>query len=641
MRLVVLLALASCANRTSAPPPSGTTPTDDRPEGCHPLAAELSCMLPYPSDHWVNDEGFVEVPDSFLPTFSSAAAGDIPLNFLAVHPTRGASPLPPILAGFDVAIDPTGLVFITDDPEFSRSPSSATLLVEVSTGRAVAHFAELDPFAPADAARALVIRPLERLRDGAAYVVGVRGLQTTGGDDLPSPGVFGALRDGDGPASLQAIYDNDVFPPLGAAGFERSSLQLAWSFTVRRREDAAADLLAARAAVIAAGAAPSVVVDSVENDVAFGEDSVARVVRGHIVTPSVMVDDLPGGALRRDGSGAVIAEGTTTAPFVALVPRDALVGGARVIQFGHGFFGSRSELESTFGATLANRMGAVMIAVDWKGMSEADLPEVINDISGDTSAVFQFVDRVSQAMVDQLSLTRAVKGSLWMDPAFQTADAQPVYDVEQVYYYGLSMGSILGTPLLALSPDLDRAALGVGGASFSTIMFRGVPFQSFAGLLGFGMEEALNFQLFHALAQTSFDRIDPAVYAPWVIEDTLDGGPVGRRVLSQIGLGDAEVPYQTGQIQARALGIPLLFPSPQAVVYGLDQVSMPTDGSGLVQFDFGLPAPLAGTFGDLSATPNEVHDAIRMLDAGILQIDAFLRPDGQIRNFCEGACDPE
>ena len=67
----------------------------------------------------------------------------------------------------------------------------------------------------------------------------------------------------------------------------------------------------------------------------------------------------------------------------------------------------------------------------------------------------------------------------------------------------------------------------------------------------------------------------------------------------------------------------------------------PLSVSAVVEFDFGLPEPLPGTYAEPPAETNEVHEGLRRLDAAQEQIDQFLRPDGIIENFCDGACDPE
>ena len=68
----------------------------------------------------------------------------------------------------------------------------------------------------------------------------------------------------------------------------------------------------------------------------------------------------------------------------------------------------------------------------------------------------------------------------------------------------------------------------------------------------------------------------------------------------------------------------------------IPEMAAPFDGSAWVPYDVGgTPVPL-----DNTAPPaeNGVHEAVRRLDAAQRQIDAFLRPDGTVQNFCPGAC---
>ena len=50
------------------------------------------------------------------------------------------------------------------------------VILKADTGERVMHFAELDPRAFEEDRRALVIRPLTRLVNGARYIVAIRGL---------------------------------------------------------------------------------------------------------------------------------------------------------------------------------------------------------------------------------------------------------------------------------------------------------------------------------------------------------------------------------------------------------------------------------------------------------------------------------
>jgi hypothetical protein len=144
---------------------------------------------------------------------------------------------------------------------------------------------------------------------------------------------------------------------------------------------------------------------------------------------------------------------------------------------------------------------------------------------------------------------------------------------------------------------------------------------------------------FTALSQTTFDRIDPGVYAPYVRDELLPGGPASREVIIQMGIGDSQVPNAGSHLHARTLGLPLMTPTPRAI-WGLTEQAYPSLGSGLVEMDFGMEAPLAGDVGDLDWESNEVHGAVRLSPEGQAQLDAFLQPNGTIPGTCEGPCDP-
>jgi hypothetical protein len=203
------------------------------------------------------------------------------------------------------------------------------------------------------------------------------------------------------------------------------------------------------------------------------------------------------------------------------------------------------------------------------------------------------------------------------------------------YFYGISQGHILGGTYLALSQLIERAVLSVGGANFSLMMFRAKPFAPFLGAIAQTVPDALDQQKFAALTQTSFDRIDPLTYGPHVLNAPYPGASI-RHVLAQYGLGDAQVPNVATELHARVMGLEQQLPATWRVPM-LPAEEAPIVGSALVQFDFGLPAPLPGTVADLPAQDNPVHEGVRRDDEGRAQVDRFLRPQGQIENTCGGA----
>ncbi|MFH1532409.1 MAG: hypothetical protein ABIK09_16920 [Pseudomonadota bacterium] len=621
----------------------------DIPAGCNPLASAWDCLLPYPSDFFLVDDA--SLPSGRRVVITGAARLERPdgkfVEPYLMHPADGFSHHPPILALFPGGVDPDDLVFHTGDVAASLGQDCTTVLLEAETGERVLHFAELDPRAEDDAHRALLIRPLVRLQNGTRYIVAIRGLRDQDGVEIEAPSGFRRIRDGEvagdpvlGPIAQR--YESDLFPALEAAGLDRSGLQLAWDFTTETEEFVTGDMLAIRADLIERleKAPPVVTILSVTDDV---NDRVLREIEGTIRVPLYVDSDEPGARLNRDAAGHVIAVGETEVPFSLLIPMSVQdpegQGSARVLQFGHGFFGGRDEIGSGWLEEFADRFGFVLAAVDWWGMSEEDVEPILDAIIYEPSDLMLFTDRLHQGMANQIALAFALAGPLAEAPEVWI-DGAAAYDPSQIYFYGVSQGGILAGTYAALAPLTDRVVLGVGGASFTFMMFRSANFGSFLFLLETFVDGPFDAQKWVALLPTTFDRIDPITYAPHVIRDLYPDGPLERWILMQNAIGDTAVTNLASHLEARALGVKLLQPSPRPIAF-LDPVEAPTDGSAIVEFDFGVPEPLPGTEATIPLNGNEGHDALRKLDASMRQIDGFLRPNGTIEHTCEGPCDPE
>ena len=78
-------------------------------------------------------------------------------------------------------------------------------------------------------------------------------------------------------------------------------------------------------------------------------------------------------------SSAAAAQATLEAGFVVRVPRCVANGKKKpsaLVQYGHGLFGDRSEVEDGFLDIMAERGAWVLVAADWRGMSRVDLAVV-------------------------------------------------------------------------------------------------------------------------------------------------------------------------------------------------------------------------------------------------------------------------
>lgn len=611
------------------------------PEGCNALAPEWSCLLPFPSDAFLQPDPAmptgrrVEVPDAAVPHDLDGVAPD----FEGFTRSDGYSVLSQIGVLIPGGIDDAPLVFHTDDLTKSMEPSSPTLLIDAETGERLMHFAELDPRTSADVASFLIIRPLVRMKDAHRYVVALHGLTHPDGAPVAPPATFRKLRDAEPDLTLvdlAKVYEARVFPAI--AGVPRAELQLAWELTTASPDVVTRDMMAMRADAMKrmGETPPTVKIGAVTDDV---DDHIARRIEGTLTVPLYLGDEKPGAILNRGADGLPAVNGTAEVPFTLLVPHSAwdATEPARFLQFGHGFFGGRGEIEDGFVRKFADRTGMVVAAVDWWGMSKEDLPLVLEKMVLDVSRSLGFTERVQQAMVNQMALAYALP-ALAALPELQR-DGAALLDPAHVYFYGISQGHILGAIYVALSPHIDRAALAVGGAGFGLMMSRANPFLAFMALIDarFGNDPVKTLQV-QLLMQTTFDRIDPISYTPHLLADTLPGSPATRRVLQQMGIGDTSVPNLSSHVFARALGLRELSPAARPIA-GIETQAPPVDGSALVEYDFGVPIP------DIVARPvqqkNEVHEGQRELPASMDQINAFLREGGKIESFCDGVCDPE
>lgn len=616
---------------------------DQATVACDFLVA-AKCLLPYPSSYFLRADP--NTPTGFRVAYQLEA---MPANATGTHiePSEwntldGFSPGPLIQAYFPAGVDLTASdVAPLTRVERSLDADSPTVLLDADSGERVVHFAELDVQASSDATRMFLIRPAVRLHDGHHYIVAIRGLRSPDGAPIEPERPFQILRDRLA-SPVRVINDRrahfeELFATLSAAGVERASLQLAWDFVTASSEALTGRALSLRDQGLAANGpgAPPFVVDSVEDDV---NADIARRVIGHFTVPLFMRSATPPTRYNLDANGQPLQNGTAEAPFLVNIPRSAMADGtahpARPILYGHGLLGSNDEVNAGHLQTFSNRFNFVIGGTNWVGMSEEDFVPTIGLI-GDLSAFPALPDRLQQAALNFILL-----GRLFIAPdgfvshaAFQL-DGQPLIDTQQLYFYGISQGGIEGGMYMALAPDSVRGVLGVGAINYSFLLQRSLDFSSFQAILAPAYPDELDRQLLLGLIQQIWDRADPQGYLPHLVSDPLPGTPA-KKILMQIGLNDSQVSYVASGIQARSLGIPNLAPTVYPL-YGVPEMTAPFDGSAYVPYD--VNAVLAPLTNIPPTVENGVHEAVRRLDAAQRQIDAFLRPDGRVEDFCPGPC---
>lgn len=628
------------------------------PDGCQPLLAEPTgeapstgaCLVPYPSDfHRVADPrsatGFrLGLRGAARPRLQSGAENDVH----DVVPMDGASLIPTIVAGLAGEIVHDDLPGVLEDPTKSARPDSSTIVLEADSGVLIPHYADIVDKREGSHTP-IVLRTFAPLKPRTRYVVAIRGAHLGAADGsgapaelAPPPEGFRRLRDGTATsdaalAPLAMRYDTEVFSPLARAGVAREQLQLAWDFTTGSSEQPLADMLRIRELTLAWLAAnePSVRVTSTRD----GTGNLAKIVNLEVTAPLFLERPDPGSRLVRDAEGKVVQNGTTTFQLVLAIPisiRDRAEPG-RVVAIGHGFFGTTGELEGAASRAIADRVGAVLVGIEWWGMSKNDLANLTDTITTTPAHVADFAERVHQGMANWLVALAAVRGPATKLTELRRPSTEPLYDPSFIGFFGASQGHILGGTLAALA-DFSRIVLNVGGGGFTHCMPRSLNFGPFSLLLGLDFPDPLVVQSYVAMMQRALDRIDPISYAPHVLASPLPGSPSDRRVLMQTGLGDPAVPNVASFLHARALGIPLATPSP-VPVFGLASVTDADAPSSVTLFDYHVDT--TGYAEGKPISPNVVHDSVRLNPAALRQMEGFLKPGGTIAHTCDGACDPE
>ena len=112
-------------------------------------------------------------------------------------------------------------------------------------------------------------------------------------------------------------------------------------------------------------------------------------------------------------------------------------------------------METDYLQEQANRYGYIMMSCDLWGMTELDVPAIVYMISENVSEFRIIPDRLSQGIINELLLMRLMKGALSNDPVL-IFRGKKIIDINKCYYYGLSLGGVLGEVYMAVTTDIQR-----------------------------------------------------------------------------------------------------------------------------------------------------------------------------------------
>lgn len=194
------------------------------------------------------------------------------------------------------------------------------------------------------------------------------------------------------------------------------------------------------------------------------------------------------------------------------------------------------------------------------GFAVASIPAVQHGRRGDVISFFDWEsipgtrESFRQTTADQLQLLRMLRNGAGMPELANI-------DTDDVTYYGISLGGILGTPFVASAPGLDRALLVVPGGHLSTLLYAPSvaanylwPFISNFNEIDPVLQpvEWQDFlRGFRSLVQIGLDPGDPV---NWGTQVNLASTPI----LMIENVGDTYVTNDSNEALRRALGLPIL-----------------------------------------------------------------------------------
>ncbi len=559
---------------------------------------------PFPSSLLVDGEGRLDLSVDDLPS-----GGDTPIPVGRMAWRSGFSAAQPsVLTG--IVVDPSDL------PDPATPPGTGSVrLLDRTTMTWLPCLAELDAHPQVEEeglVPALVVRPLVALQDGHDIAVAI----TTQAMERPEP--FAALMEAEEPSDLPGYlpHHQALLSDLDTMGLAGGDVALAWDFPVQHGTRPLATALAAEPEVF---------------DVYLVVDPEPRVPQawatavGTVSVTGFLDDDRD---LRLDSSGAAVVGPPAEAHIYVHIPAsvaDAPEGSVPVLFFGHGIFATPEHYlddasDDNGVLALADELGAIVVGTNWRGLTTPDLLDTTL-AAGDFGQLASVTDRLLQAQVNLRALMLAIAdGDVLDDPALMGDDDQVLFDPDQLYYYGISLGGIEGAVLWAEGgAPVERAALHVGGAMWSTMLERSSNWSLFEVPLQTAVPDPSNRQMLFAFSQLLWDPVDPISWVTPLAE---------RDLLLQVSVHDEQVPNFVSEALARSVDLPLLAPAvdrPQGLV-----AAEGPQPRAYVQFDPGKAAPPDS---NRPAPVTDAHTTPRDWPGQRHQVARFLQT-GEVEHFC-------
>ena len=608
---------------------------------CNPIDQGL-CSLPFPSDFYMEGE-----EDDQRLQFSSAS---LPVNIddVVIRPEYLNA-----LKGYSIGsslytyLEDATLDGVVQWPnlESYTEKDVKTILINIKDNSRIPHHVELEYYSMQKQGNSLfIIRPMVPLEHDSTYVVGIRNIKNTEGANVKAPKNFALLRDNPKKLSKktentdilrqETNYNEIIFPALEQEGFERDSLQMAWSFTTAKKSHQQNRSFHMKELTDQWLLENQISYEIIEVQEENCEEDQGRIISGTFTAPLFLEDNALGSILSRDAQGLPYVTGETTPHFDVLIGcsliSDPQQSTKALVEYGHGLLGTSSEMKSWFNHDMASQEPFVFYAANWTGLSFRDSGPITLALIEDPALFITVPERTQQGWMEHYVLHHLMMQDDFMNDSDVQVDGENVLDAENSYFYGNSAGAILGGGYVALHGGFDKIVLGVGGMPFAHFLTRSTGFAPFLQVLETLYEDWREITLLIGLFENQWE---PSEAIGWV--DELQDTPI----LLQNAVGDPLVPALGGHVMARAYNVDLVSPAVRDI-WGIEKVSSPvTSGRGITEWDIGVEDVVESYPVPIDITDYSPHDYPRSSRNGIEQILHFFET-GEIINPCLAACNP-
>ena len=599
---------------------------------CDPVDP-IRCLLPWPNNTFTLVDKTTATGLRLAVHATSVAMNDDPTS---INRADGFSRVSPIVTAFSGAIDPAtlgdlttgGLRVIVQQPGATFGQLVPMRFDLVNNGDAIHPQSMIVaytrvPLAPATD-YAVVVTDAVRTTDGKRLAPD-RNASVALALAAPETDVEGALL----------AYDAPAREAMKAAGIDPRHGVRVWDFTTRSLADPTSDLLAMRAAEIAAFDGTTAVGITIDTVASGTMPSIALVVEGRITgLPSYLTST---GSLSRSAAGDPTPAGVHDAPFRVALP--AGTGDYRVVMYGHGTGGNYHD--AAFDAQITSA-GAAKVGMQFIGWTDTSILPTFESLArllvGTEISTAGLMQSVADGMVIQHGLATRLGDTL----AGMTVNgvSNPMFgrrpNLNLPVWAGGSLGGTMGFVYASIEPTIVAAVLNVPGAAWTHFVPYSSLFKVERLVLGPNYPTDIDIFLGIATTQTNWDPIDGAAWYDAVGEHH----PI---LLEQESIGDPVLPNIGDEMVAAAshadqVGVVL------APIATCSDVSEATGHSGITQFKVPTsvtdPYKIHGFAANSSpagvAAQQQIQSFIQSVWAGAPTISV---PPGCVANTPSGSCD--